>query len=157
MLPVECAIATAFCVDHTYNKLEVGLLHAKSPSLLSGLSAQKQEISPTHYNVQHAAMTSQLIIGDIKTLHDNLNIDDFILGDHLTSCSGSSVVNHPTPAHSCSPMFAVSFSPLTVVHCHHEPKQHSILHSSKLESVLLPFYASTQQIMEGLFWYMQLL
>ena len=134
----------------------MGLLHANLQVYFLVCQRKSRESAPpTITYIQHAAMTSQLIIGDIKTLHDNLNIDEseVILGDHLTSCSGSSVVNHPTPAHSCSPMFAVSFSPLTVVHCHHEPKQHSILHSSKLESVLLPFYASTQQIMEGLFWY----
>ena len=83
--------------------------------------ARRQDLlSPSHYTYDVT------IIGDIKTQHNDLNTE-VILGNQLTSCSASSVVNHPTPAHSYSPMLAVSFSLLTVAHHHHHPKQHNIL------------------------------
>lgn len=54
--------------------IEVDLLHANLLIYLYEQSKQGINLSPTHYNVQHAAMTSQLIVGDIKTLHDNLTL-----------------------------------------------------------------------------------
>ena len=75
---------------------------------------------------------------------------EVILEDHLTSCSLSSVVNHPTPAHSYSPMFAVSFSPLTVVHRHLEPKQHSIL-AQNLSQYLFHFMLPRNKSWKGYF------